>query len=57
MLRERKRAEDQIAAEAKLDSLVGDIDTYINLAHEETNAAQREDLVKELDRELMVGGL
>lgn len=52
MLRERKRAEDQIAAEARLDSLVGDIDTYINLAQEETNAAQREDLVKELDREL-----
>jgi peptide chain release factor 2 len=52
VLRERKRAEDQIGAEAKLDSLVGDIDTYINLAHEETNAAQREDLLKELDREL-----
>ena len=51
-MRERKRAEDQIGAEAKLDSLVGDIDTYINLAQEETNAAQREDLLKELDREL-----
>ena len=52
MLRERKRAEDQIGAESKLDSLVGDIETYINLAHEESNAAQREDLLKELDREL-----
>jgi peptide chain release factor 2 len=52
VLRERKRAEDQIAAEAKLDSLVGDIETYINLAQEETNATQREDLVKDLDREL-----
>jgi peptide chain release factor 2 len=52
VLRERKRAEDQIAAESKLDSLVGDIETYINLAQEETNAAQREDLLKELDREL-----
>jgi len=52
VLRERKLAEAQIAAESKLDSLVGDIDTYINLAQEETNAAQREDLVKELDREL-----
>jgi peptide chain release factor 2 len=52
VLRERKRAEDQIGAEAKLDSLVGDIETYINLAHEESNAAQREDLLKELDREL-----
>jgi peptide chain release factor 2 len=28
------------------------VDTYINLAKEETNAAQREDLLKELDREL-----
>lgn len=52
MLRERKRAEDQISAEARLDSLVGDIDTYINLTQEETNAGQREDLLKELDREL-----
>jgi peptide chain release factor 2 len=52
VLRERKRAEDQISAEVKLDSLSGDIETYINLAREETNAAQREDLVKELEREL-----
>ena len=52
MLRERKRADDQLSAEAKLNSLVGDIDTYINLAQEETNAAQREDLLKDLDREL-----
>jgi peptide chain release factor 2 len=52
VLRERKRAEDQISAEAKLDSLSGDIETYVNLAQEETNAAQREDLVKELEREL-----
>jgi len=37
VLRERKRAEDQIAAEARLDSLTGDIETYIHLAHEETN--------------------
>jgi peptide chain release factor 2 len=52
VLRERKRADDQISADAKLTSLVGDIDTYINLAKEETNAQQREDLLKELDREL-----
>jgi peptide chain release factor 2 len=51
-LRERKRAEDQIAAEAKVNSLVGDIETYINLAQEETNADQREELLKDLDREL-----
>jgi peptide chain release factor 2 len=52
VLRERKRADDQISADSKLTSLVGDIDTYINLAKEETNAQQREDLLKELDREL-----
>jgi len=52
VLRERKRAEDQIAAEGKLDSLTGDIETYIDLTHGETNLAQREDLLKDLDREL-----
>ena len=52
MLRERKRAEDQVAAEGRLDSLVGDIETYIDLAHGETNPAQREDLLKDLDHEL-----
>jgi peptide chain release factor 2 len=52
VLRERKRADDQISAETKLNGLVGDIETYINLAQEETNAAQREDLLKDLEREL-----
>jgi peptide chain release factor 2 len=52
VLRERKRADDQISAAAKVDSIVGDIETYINLAQEETNAQQREELVKDLDREL-----
>jgi len=52
VLRDRKRAEEQIAADAKLTSIAGDIETYIGLAHEETNAAQREDLLKDLDREL-----
>jgi peptide chain release factor 2 len=52
VLRDRKRSEDQIAADEKLASFSGDLDTYINLAQEETNAAQRNDLLKELDREL-----
>jgi peptide chain release factor 2 len=51
-LRDRKRSEDQIAADAKLASLEGDIDTYVTLAREESNADQRNDLLKELDREL-----
>ncbi|MGH9677014.1 MAG: peptide chain release factor 2 [Candidatus Acidiferrum sp.] len=52
VLRDRKRAEDQVAADDKLASISGDVETYINLAHEETNAEQRNDLLKELDREL-----
>ncbi len=52
MLRERKRAEEQIAADEKLTSMAGDLETYIHLAQEETNPAQKEDLLKELDREL-----
>jgi len=52
VLRDRKRAEEQIAADDKLASITGDIETYINLALEETNAEQKNDLLKELDREL-----
>ena len=52
MLRDRKRSEDQIAAEAKLESITGDIETYVTLAREESNAEQRNDLLKDLDREL-----
>jgi peptide chain release factor 2 len=52
VLRDRKRAEDQVAADDKLASLSSDIETYVNLAQEETNAEQRNDLLKELDREL-----
>jgi len=52
VLRERKRAEDQLEAEARLNSIVGDVETYINLAHEESNPGQRDELLKELDREL-----
>ena len=52
VLKERKRAEDQLSADLKLASVSGDIETYIELAHAETNAAQREDLLEELSREL-----
>ena len=51
-MRERKRAEEQIAAEEKLIAMSGDLETYIHLAQEETNPQQREDLLKELEREL-----
>jgi peptide chain release factor 2 len=52
VLRERKRAEDQIAADEKLTAITGDVETYISLAQEESNPAQREDLLKDLSREL-----
>ncbi len=52
VLRERKRAEEQIAADEKLTSISGDIETYIHLVQEETNVEQKNDLLKELDREL-----
>jgi peptide chain release factor 2 len=51
-LRDRKRAEEQIAADEKLNSISEDIDTYINLAKEESNAEQRNDLLQDLSREL-----
>ena len=52
VLRDRKRAEEQIAADEKLTSMSSDIETYIHLAQEETNVEQKNDLLKELDREL-----
>ncbi|MGB2623348.1 MAG: peptide chain release factor 2 [Candidatus Acidiferrum sp.] len=52
VLRDRKRAEEQISADEKLTSISGDVETYIGLAGEETNAEQRNDLLKDLDREL-----
>ncbi len=52
VLRERKRVEGQIAADEKLASLASDIETYIELAKGETNAEQKEDLLKDLSHEL-----
>lgn len=44
--------EGQIAADEKLASLSGDIETYIELAKSETNAEQKEELLNDLNREL-----
>jgi peptide chain release factor 2 len=52
VLRERKRVEDQIGADEKLGALTGDIETYIELAKGETNAEQKEELLKDLSSEL-----
>jgi peptide chain release factor 2 len=44
--------EGQISADEKLASLASDIETYIELAKGETNAQQKEELLKDLHREL-----
>jgi peptide chain release factor 2 len=53
VLRERKRVEDPLNAEARLAAITSDIETYIELAKAETNAAQREELLKDLNREII----
>jgi peptide chain release factor 2 len=52
VLRDRKRAEAALATDEKLAALTGDLETYIELAKGETNAEQKEFLLKELSREL-----
>jgi peptide chain release factor 2 len=52
VLRQRKQAEASLAADEKLGALTGDLETYIELAQSETNAEQREGLLKDLSREL-----
>jgi peptide chain release factor 2 len=54
-LKERKRADDQVSADEKLAALASDIETYIELAKSESNSAQKEDLLKDLHRELTNG--
>jgi peptide chain release factor 2 len=52
VLRDRKRAEANLAADEKLASLTGDLETYIELAKGESNPTQKEELLKDLSREL-----
>jgi peptide chain release factor 2 len=52
VLRDRKRAEANLAADEKLAAISGDVETYIELANGESNAAQKEELLKDLSREL-----
>jgi peptide chain release factor 2 len=52
VLRDRKRAEASLAADEKLAAMTGDLETYIELAQAETNAEQKDGLLKDLSREL-----
>jgi len=52
ILQERKGVEGRLAADEKLARLLSDIETYVHLAHEETDVAQRESVLAEISREL-----
>jgi peptide chain release factor 2 len=52
VLRDRKRAEASLGADQKLANMMGDLETYIELAQSETDAEQKEGLLKDLSREL-----
>jgi peptide chain release factor 2 len=52
VLQERKQLEDRVDAEKTLASKVSDLDTYFHLAHEETNTAQQESLLRDIAGEL-----
>jgi len=52
ILQERKRLGDRTEQLHTLGRAVSDIETYIHLAHEEGDVGQREELLRELDREL-----
>jgi peptide chain release factor 2 len=52
VLRDRKSSEDYLAADKRLSSLSGDIETYIELAGAESDPAQRDALLQDLDQEL-----
>ncbi|MGD0306443.1 MAG: peptide chain release factor 2 [Candidatus Acidiferrales bacterium] len=51
-LQERKKIEDRVNAEAALERKVGDIETYISLAQEESNDEERNTLLDGLKSEL-----
>ena len=51
-MQERKRAETAVQNDEKLARLLNDLEGYFLLAHEETNAAEREKLLAEIEREL-----
>jgi len=53
ILQQRKVAEGVVASDEKLARTLSDIETYFHLAAEETDAAQRDSLLGELEREIV----
>ncbi len=54
ILQQRKAAEEIVASDQKLARMLSDIETYFNLAAEETDVAQRDSLLHDIEREMAV---
>jgi peptide chain release factor 2 len=52
VMQQRKAADAVLSSDAKLASMASDLETYFHLAEEETDAAQRDSLLREIDREM-----
>ena len=52
VLQERKQLEERLTADEKLARMLSDIETYFNLAKEESNAEQRDSLLNDVAAEL-----
>jgi peptide chain release factor 2 len=52
ILQQRKAAEDVLASDAKLERTASDLETYFHLAHEETDVARRDAVLREIEREM-----
>jgi peptide chain release factor 2 len=52
VLQERKQLEERLSADEKLARMISDIETYFNLAKEESNAEQRDSLLNDVAVEL-----
>ncbi len=52
ILQQRRVSEDRLNADAKLTRMASDIETYLQMAKEETDAAQREGILRDADREI-----
>ncbi len=52
ILQQRKASEEKVNADEKLTRLVSDLETYIYMAKEETDAAQREGVLRDAEREM-----
>ena len=52
IMQQRKAAEEIIASDTKLAVMTSDIETYFSLAKEETDVAQRDSLLKDIEREI-----